>query len=162
MKYITTALLTFFILTIAVISAPAALTAEQPTVCQLCGMNRTTFAHSRALVEYQDGKKTGTCSINCAVVDVKKNPGRKLKSLKVADFGTKKLINATTASWVIGGSVDGVMTPVPKWAFTRASEARRFVKEQGGWLAPYKEVYQAVNEELQMQEQDKHEHQHNH
>jgi nitrous oxide reductase accessory protein NosL len=138
----------------------AATKVEPPAECAQCGMNRTAFAHSRALVEYQDGRKSGTCSINCAIVELNKNPNRKLKSLKVADFGTKKLIGATTAFWVIGGNVDGVMTPVPKWAFARNLDAQLFVKEYGGWLAPYKEVSEAVKEEILMREQDKRPHQH--
>ena len=165
MKQIITTLTLLFLLTITVMSATAAPSVEQPADCLHCGMNHTIFAYSRVLVKYADGTNNGTCSINCAVLDVKKNPGRKLKSIKVADFGTKKLINATTAFWVIGGDVDGVMTPVAKWAFARKLDAQKFVKEHGGWLAPYKEVLQAVNEELEMKEQNKGQnpqHQHKH
>jgi nitrous oxide reductase accessory protein NosL len=146
------------------VSAFAALSVESPADCVQCGMNRTAFAHSRALVEYQGGKVHGICSINCAVVDIKKNQGSKLKSIKVADFGSSKLIDATTAFWVIGGDVDGVMTPVAKWAFARKLDAQKFVKDHGGWQAPYKEVLQAVNEELEFLEKDKgagaHKHKH--
>ena len=84
--------------------------------------------------------------------------------MKIADFGTKKLVNTTTAFWVIGGDVDGVMTPGAKWAFARQLDARIFVKEHGGWLAPYEEVQQAVNEELEVNDKDKgregHQHKH--
>ena len=162
MKPIMTAVTVFFMFTITAINTFAASKIEQPADCQLCGMKRTIFTYSRALVEYTDGTKSGTCSINCAMTDIKKNHGKKIKSIKVADFGTKKLINATTAFWVIGGDVDGVMTPVAKWAFARQIDAQLFVKEHGGWVAPFKEVQQAVNEELEMKENDGGHQQHNH
>ena len=166
MKYIHSGIVTLFMLTAYVLTAFAATAVEQPADCIQCGMNRTTFSHSRTLLEYQDGKKNGTCSINCAIVDQKKNNGKKLKSLKVADYTTKKLIDATTAAWVIGGDIDGVMTPVPKWAFAHKNGAQGFVKDHGGWQAPYKEVSQAVSEELEMREKNKGQghqgHQHKH
>ena len=72
MKRITTGLLTICMLIVAVMCASAEPTIEQPADCLNCGMNRTAFAHSRVLVKYEDGKTTGTCSINCAVIDLKK------------------------------------------------------------------------------------------
>src|SRR5512133_903505 len=38
--------------------------------CKYCGMNREMFAHSRMLVEYNDGTREGTCSLHCASVDL--------------------------------------------------------------------------------------------
>lgn len=164
MKLITIASTLLLLFTITTICASAAAIVEQPSDCVLCGMNRTTFAHSRALVEYQDGTKTGSCSINCALISLKKNQGKKLKSIKVADYNSRKLIDATTATWVIGGDLDGVMTPVAKWAFARKVDAQQFNKKHGGWLAPYKEVYQAVLEELELngRENKQPQHKHNH
>jgi len=37
----------------------------------------------------------------------------------VGDFGTKKLIDAEKALWVLGGSKPGVMTKRGKWALRR-------------------------------------------
>lgn len=159
MKRITTSVLILCMLIVAVMSAFAASTIEPPADCLQCGMNRKVFDYSRVLVEFGDGTKSGTCSINCATLLLKKSKDKKLKSIKVADYDTKKLIDATTAYWVIGGDIDGVMTPVPKWAFARRIDAQKFVKEHGGWQASYKEVLQAVNEELEMkQEGGQHKH----
>lgn len=128
---------------------------EQPDDCYYCGMNRTAFAHSRTLIEYEDGTVFGGCSINCAVIDLEKNPAKKVKRLAVADYSSKKLIDARTAVWVIGGSRKGVMTRNPKWAFAGKKEADAFVKEFGGIVATYDQAVKAVSEELRQRSKPK-------
>jgi copper chaperone NosL len=124
----------------AATSAMAAEKVEPPGECKQCGMDRVAFAHGRMLIVYADGTTAGTCSLNCAAVEMKVNKGKKVKALKVADYGTKKLIDARTAVWVIGGSKDGIMTEMPKWAFSRRVDAERFVKENGGRIAGFDEA----------------------
>ena len=85
---------------------------EAPDACKQCGMNRTMFAQSRMIVSYTDGSSAGTCSLNCVVTDLKAAKGKKVKAFKVADYNSKKLIDAKSATWVIGGSKPGVMTRV--------------------------------------------------
>lgn len=123
-------------------------TVEQPVDCKHCGMDRTKFAHSRALVEYENGEKAGVCSINCAVIDLDKNPKLKLKKLLVADYTTKKLIDAATAHWVIGGSRRGVMTRYAKWAFADKKDADAFIREFGGKPGGYEDIVTAVRNEI--------------
>lgn len=120
---------------------------ESPADCQKCGMNRTQFAQSRMIVTYSDGS-TGTCSINCVVVDMKANKGKEVKSFQVADYDSKKLIDAKSATWVIGGKKKGVMTPVAKWAFADKSGAEKFIKGNGGKLATFDDVLKATEKEL--------------
>ena len=84
---------------------------EAPDSCKHCGMDRAKFAHSRMVVTYTDGSSTGTCSINCVATDMKES-GKEVASFQVADYNTKKLIDAKTAAWVIGGTKKGVMTRV--------------------------------------------------
>ena len=120
---------------------------EAPKSCKLCGMDRTYFAHSRMLTTYADGGTLGSCSLHCAATDLKKNPGRKVKSLQVADLNTKKLIDARKATWVIGGKKSGVMTNVPKWAFAKKSDAEKFTKEQGGTVASFDEALALAEKE---------------
>lgn len=124
----------------AATSAMAAEKVEPPGECKQCGMDRVAFAHARMLIVYADGTTAGTCSLNCAAVEMKVNKGKKVKALKVADYGTKKLIDARMAVWVIGGSKDGIMTEMPKWAFSRRVDAERFVKENGGRIAGFDEA----------------------
>jgi nitrous oxide reductase accessory protein NosL len=121
-------------------AAIAAEKVEPPKECKQCGMDRVAFAHGRMLIKYADGTTVGTCSLNCAAVEMKANKGKKVNALKVADYGTKKLIDARTSVWVIGGSKDGIMTEMPKWAFMARADAERFVKEFGGRITGFDEA----------------------
>ena len=136
---------------------------ELPESCKHCGMDRTKFAHSRMVVTYSDGS-SGTCSINCVVTDIKVAK-KEVKSFQVADYNSKKLINAKTATWVIGGSKKGVMTKTAKWAFAEKADADAFIKANGGRLASFDEVLKAAEtdeaeraERMKSQENKKHEH----
>jgi nitrous oxide reductase accessory protein NosL len=134
------------LLSFGALSDAAEKSIESPADCKKCGMNRTKFAQSRMIVTYDDGS-TGTCSINCVVVDLKANKGKKVKSFQVGDYDSKKLIDARTATWVIGGNKKGVMTPVAKWAFADKNGAEKFIKENGGKLATFDEVMNAAEKE---------------
>lgn len=111
---------------------------EPPKACEQCSMDRVDYA--RMLIVYADGKSVGVCSLNCAAVEMKKNKGKQVKSLKVADYMTKKVIEAHTATWVIGGKKPGVMTDLPKWAFAKKDEAQKFVKVNGGRVTSFDEA----------------------
>lgn len=132
---------------------------EAPLECQQCGMDRTFFAHSRMIVTYTDGISTGTCSINCVVTDLNAAKGKEVKSYQVADYMTKKLIDAKSATWVIGGMKKGVMTTVAKWAFADKKGAESFIKENGGNLATFAEALKATeNERAKDMQQNDHDH----
>jgi nitrous oxide reductase accessory protein NosL len=118
---------------------------EAPDSCKKCGMDRTKFAHSRMVVTYTDGS-TGTCSINCVVTDMKETK-KEVKSFQVGDYNSKKLIDAKTAIWVIGGSKKGVMTPVAMWAFAEKKEAEVFIQKNGGTLATFDDALKAAEKE---------------
>ncbi len=122
-------------------------TVENPKNCERCGMDRTIFARSRMLIVYSDGSTAGFCSVHCAVADMKNNKSRQVRSIMVADYMTKQLIDAKSAVWVIGGSREGVMTAVPKWAFSNREQAQEFIKENGGKLASFDEVAEAAGKE---------------
>src|SRR5512139_3572516 len=78
--------------------------------CVNCGMDRKAYGYSRMLIQYEDGTAVGVCSLHCAVVELDANPGRKVKTLLVADRDSRTLINAEQANWVMGGEKRGVMT----------------------------------------------------
>ena len=90
---------------------------QKHPVCKYCNMDRQQYDYSRFLIDYDDGTSFGACSIHCAAVDVALNIDKTPKSFQVGDYNTKKLINAETATWVIGGNKPGVMTKRAKWAF---------------------------------------------
>jgi nitrous oxide reductase accessory protein NosL len=118
-------------------------------------MDRTIFAHSRMVVTYSDGSSSGTCSINCIVTDMKASKDKKVKSFQVGDYTTKKMTDAKTATWVIGGKKKGVMTIVAKWAFADKKGAEAFIKENGGKMATFDEVLKATENELANNSQHK-------
>jgi copper chaperone NosL len=108
--------------------------------CKYCGMNREMFAHSRTYIEYSDGSKEGMCSLHCTAVDLALNLDKDPKAILVGDYGTKALINAETAFWVIGGAKPGVMTKNAKWAFADKTAAEKFQQENGGRIAGFDEA----------------------
>jgi len=120
---------------------------KQPA-CKYCGMDRGKFAHSRMLIEYADGTVVGTCSIHCAAVDLALNIDKTPKAVLVADFGTKSLIDAELATWVVGGSKMGVMTGNAKWAFTQRGDAEKFINQNGGRIATYDEAMKVTYEDM--------------
>jgi nitrous oxide reductase accessory protein NosL len=89
-----------------------------------------------------------------------KESKKEVKSFQVADFNTKKLTDAKTAAWVIGGSKKGVMTPVAKWAFTEKKDAEAFIKANGGKAATFDDVVKATEKELADRDQKKKNHDH--
>ncbi|MEN6484416.1 MAG: nitrous oxide reductase accessory protein NosL [Syntrophobacteraceae bacterium] len=79
------------------------------------------------LIQYDDGTSLGVSSIHCAAVDLAVNIDRSPQAIQVGDSATKKLIDAESAVWVLGGSKPGVMTKRAKWAFENKSDAEKFV-----------------------------------
>ncbi len=116
--------------------------------CKYCGMNREAFAHSRMLIDYGDNSKEGLCSIHCAAVDLALNLDRSPKTMHVGDYGSKRLIDAEKAFWVIGGSKPGVMTKNAKWAFAEKAIAEAFQREFGGRIAGFDEALEASYKDL--------------
>lgn len=116
--------------------------------CNYCGMDRLQFAHSRVLIEYDDGTGFGACSIHCAAVDLALHIDKTPRSIRVGDYIGKDLIDAEGAAWVLGGNRPGVMTRRAKWAFARKEDAEKFVKENGGVLATFDQVMKATYEDM--------------
>jgi nitrous oxide reductase accessory protein NosL len=139
-------------------AAAAADGVENPKACKQCGMDRTVFAQSRMLIVYADGTTVGACSIHCAAAELKQNSDRQVKSLMVADYTTLALIDAKTATWVIGGRKQGVMTSAAKWAFAREEDAREFMQENGGEISPFDAAMKAAEEEVGEKAEMTHEH----
>ena len=75
--------------------------------CQYCGMDRQKFAHSRMLIEYAAKSSAGLCSLHCAALDLANQLDKMPAAIKVADYNSKELINAETATWVLGGQGQG-------------------------------------------------------
>jgi len=116
--------------------------------CHHCGMDRVKFSHSRMFIEYEDGSQVATCSLHCAAVELANTIDRIPVKVSVADYDNKKLIDAETAIWVMGGSKKGVMTGQAKWAFTSCEAAERFVEANGGRTATFDDAIKAAYGEM--------------
>ena len=116
--------------------------------CKYCGMDRTKFAHSRMVVTYDDGTKVGTCSLHCLAIDLSMNIDKTPMVIEVADYISRRLIDAENAYWVIGGNKPGVMTNQAKWAFANKIYAEKFIREHGGNLATFDEAMKATYESM--------------
>ena len=121
---------------------------QKQSSCKYCGMDRQQFAHSRMLIEYDDGSSLGTCSIHCTAIDLSLNIDKTPKAILVADYNTKQLIDAEKAYWVIGGNKPGVMTKTAKWAFAKQEDADQFIKEHGGKMATFDDAMKVSYEDM--------------
>jgi hypothetical protein len=106
------------------------------------------FAHSRIFIEFDDGTTLGTCSVHCAAIDLAEKIDKTPQSIQVGDYNTRKLIDAETAFWVIGGNKPGVMTRNAKWAFATKEDALKFIEENGGVPASFDDVMKATYEDM--------------
>ena len=116
--------------------------------CANCGMDRKAYGYSRMLIQFRDGASVGLCSLRCAVVELDRNPGRTVTSLKVADRTTRRLLDAETATWVLGGRKQGVMTKLPKWAFACKACAEAFVRPNGGEIVTWSRALSVARGEI--------------
>ena len=112
--------------------------------CTYCGMDRTTYAHSRVLIEYNDGSSFSGCSLHCAAVNLANNIDKTPTAIRVGDYNAKKLIDAERAFWVLGGTKAGVMTANAKWAFETRVAAASFIAENGGSLVTFDAAIKAT------------------
>ena len=116
--------------------------------CKYCGMDRKMFGHSRMLLVYEDGSELGSCSLHCVAVDLALNIDKTPKTVQVADYNTKNLIDAETAVWVIGGDKPGVMSKRAKWAFANKADAEAFIQQNKGSLADFEAAIKAAYEDM--------------
>jgi copper chaperone NosL len=117
-------------------------------ICSYCGMDRMRYAHSRVFIEFDDGSTFGACSLHCAAIDLAVHMDKTPKMIWVGDYGTKDLIDAEKAFWVIGGDKMGVMTRRAKWAFEKREGAEAFVKAHGGKIVTFEEAIKASYEDM--------------
>ncbi len=117
--------------------------------CKHCGMDRQQYAHSRMLITYEDGTQVPACSLRCANLDLSMQIDKAPKAVQVADYNSRKLIDADKATWVIGGDKPGVMSRRAKWAFESRTDAEAFVAGHGGSVATYAEAVKAATDDVQ-------------
>ena len=116
--------------------------------CPFCGMDRGKFAHSRVLLQYDDGTVQATCSIHCAARDMASHMDKYLKGFWVGDYRTRNLIDAEKAVWVLGGNKTGVMTKRAKWAFGSKEDAEQFIALDGGKICIFEDALRASYDDM--------------
>ncbi len=116
--------------------------------CLYCGMDLGKFAHSRMVIDYDDGRAVAVCSLHCAAVDLALNIDRTPKAIRVGDYATQKLIDAETAVWLIDTGKPGVMTTHAKWAFETQQGAEKYLQENGGRVASFAEAMKVAYEDM--------------
>jgi len=137
-KLIVTLVMALFILPWS--TAAGAGDIEDIPSCQYCGMDRDKFGQTRMLIEYEEGSRIGVCSIHDAAVDLSQSISKTIKTIWVADYSSRKLIDAEQAAWVIGGDLPGVMSGTSRVAFAGKEAAAAFRKEHGGEIATFDEA----------------------
>lgn len=116
--------------------------------CSYCGMKRQMFSHSRMLITYADKSQFPACSLHCAALDFANQIDKMVETIEVADFNSRKLIEAESAVWVLGGKVKGVMTARPKWAFADKQSADAFVAANDGEITDFESAIKAAFEDM--------------
>jgi nitrous oxide reductase accessory protein NosL len=116
--------------------------------CRYCGMKREQFAFSRMVVRYRNHPDAATCSIHCTAIDLALNTDRMPEAILVGDYGTRKLIDAERAVWVVGGKKGGVMSIRGKWAFEARKDAEAFISQNGGRISFFDEAMKATFEDI--------------
>jgi copper chaperone NosL len=116
--------------------------------CKYCGMELERFNYSRMFIKYDDGTSIGVCSLHCAALEISTVLDKTPQSIMVADMGTRKMIDAETAFWVIDSSKPGVMSSRGKWAFQKKETAETYAKETAGKLVTFDEATKAAFEDM--------------
>jgi copper chaperone NosL len=116
--------------------------------CPYCGMDRRQHHHSRMLVHYGDDLPDPTCSLHCAAVSLAINIDRGPKAIYVADNGAsadiKPLVEASSATFLVGSSLRGVMTRRSKVAYGSEAAAQAARSTSGGELMDFDRVLLAA------------------
>ncbi|MCG6551012.1 MAG: nitrous oxide reductase accessory protein NosL [Candidatus Magnetominusculus sp. LBB02] len=119
--------------------------AADQTSCAVCGMHPD--AQSRIQIVLNDGTKLDLCCLNCTANYMKQHPNTKILSIKAADYMTKELIDAKTAFWVVGGSKEGTMSAIAKWAFAKKEDAAEYIAANGGLITSFDSAIETTSKE---------------
>lgn len=138
----------FLLMTVSSTLAAPPVDVTTAPLCHQCSMSRDKFAHSRMLIEFEDGSSIATCSLHCAAVELALTIDRMPVKVSVADYNSKALLDVDQAVWVVGGSQKGVMTGKAKWAFADRNAAMKFIQAHGGSIATFDEAIKAAYDDM--------------
>jgi nitrous oxide reductase accessory protein NosL len=115
--------------------------------CPVCGMNLKMFYKTSYIAKLQNSRDRQYCSLRCLVVDMQEY-GIDKKSIKVVDAHTQKIIDASSAYFVIGSRVKGTMSKISKLAFASKVDAQNFMKKYGGEIVDFDFALKSAKESL--------------
>ena len=114
---------------------------EKYPKCAYCGMDRRRFHFSRMLISYSDGTVDGLCSIRCAMTSLTMNMSKGPKGFWVGDNASaeeiKPLIDALSATYLVGSTLPSVMSKRSKTAFSTPAAAEAANAEHGGEVVAF-------------------------
>lgn len=117
---------------------------ERPS-CRVCGMWIDQYIKSAGYITYKNDEKEYTCGVACLLREVDEAGGMsELKSAKVTDWVSGELVDAETATYVLGSSVIPDMLP-NYIAFAKRSEAEAFAAKEGGEIIDFFTAYADVS-----------------
>lgn len=113
--------------------------------CRVYGMYVDQYQKSAAELVYKDGKKEWTCGVACMLREVEDAGGMSaFESVKVHDWVSGELVDAESATYVIGSEV--IPDMVPNYiAFANRSEAEAFAAKEGGDVIDFNIAYEDVS-----------------
>ncbi|MDD1616360.1 MAG: hypothetical protein CG439_1492 [Methylococcaceae bacterium NSP1-2] len=117
---------------------------ERPS-CRVCGMWIDEYKKSSAELVYKDGKKEFTCGVACMLREIEDAGGiDAFESVKVHDWVSGKLVDAESATYVVGSKV--IPDMVPNYiAFANRNEAEAFAAKEGGDIMDFNIAYEDVS-----------------
>lgn len=132
-------------------SAPLDNELEKYPRCVICNMDRRKFHYARHLLHYGDGTAQGTCSVHCAAECMLRERRRGFRTIYAPDYASvvepKQLVEAASATYLIGSDLPGVMTPVSKVAFASREAALLAKQTYGGEIGSFAAAIAASFEE---------------
>ncbi len=115
--------------------------------CNVCGMHLTKFYKTSHVSTFKNGHKEQYCSIHCQA-HIDDEYSNKIEKVEVVDTKSLKLIDAKTATYVVGSSKKGTMSPVSKYAFEKKEDALLFQKNFGGKIHSFDETLKIAKNSL--------------
>lgn len=118
---------------------------QERASCRVCGMWIDEYQKSAAELVFKDGKKEWTCGVACMLREVEDAGGiSEFQSVKVHDWVSGELVDAQTATYVIGSHV--IPDMVPNYiAFAKREEAEAFAAKEGGDVIDFNIAYEDVS-----------------
>ncbi|MGR9000456.1 MAG: nitrous oxide reductase accessory protein NosL [Gammaproteobacteria bacterium] len=118
---------------------------EQRPSCRVCGMYIDRYEKSAAELVDKDGNKVWTCGVACMLREVDDAGGiSEFKSVKVHDWVSGELVDAETATYVLGSQV--IPDMIPNYiAFAKRDEAEAFAAKEGGEVIDFNIAYADVS-----------------